>query len=673
MRRSAGAVSAVVAMFMWPVADTGLSGQGPEASAASAQARESTGSGVVAGRVVDGGSGQPVSGAIVTLGGSPQVTLGGLPAVELVAIGMLPPGMAPTNVAMTDVRGAFVLREVPAGRATLTVRAPGYLPGAYGQRRPDGSTRSLSTGEGETLTDVEVRLWKTGAISGTIFDELGEPVVEVGVRALRRTMLRGRPTFVLAGAGASDDRGMYRIGSLVPGEYVVVMPSSVTSIPTSVADSYLTAAGASDPASRGFVGEVNRAGTAAASGGVAVGDQRVQTDYGRALAPSPRSPEEFAVYPIVFHPSAHTPQQAAVVSVNSGDERTGVDLRTGLARTYRISGTAFGPDGPVPNVSIRLVPAFTRELSTESGFIASATSTDAEGRFTIIGVTPGEYVLRAQRVGATSGGGATVVRAGDGTFMVLGGDTPSGPSGADAPGSGTLTGETAVSVTDGHLSGVSVALTGGARIAGRLEFIGSAAPPGPADLSRAGISVTRLDGALVPSPQTRATPQGTFITPPYPPGDYQLGTLLVPPGWSLRSVLVAGRDVLDRAIPLSDDLDGVVFRFVDRLAELTGRVGRSGAGPDTAARVALFPADYEEWIASGMAARRARLVDAAPDGTFDIPNLIPADYLVAAVEADTAVELQDPRDVESLARGAMRVTLGEREQRNVTLSVTRLR
>jgi protocatechuate 3,4-dioxygenase beta subunit len=635
-----------------------------------------TGGAVIVGRVVDAASGQPIAGAIVTAGGAGQFVLGNAAATaELVAVGVLPQSMAPADVAMTDARGVFVFRDLASGRTTLTVRAAGYLPGAYGQRRPEGSTRSLLITPGETLADVELRLWKTGAISGTILDELGEPVVEVGVRALRRTMVRGRPTFALAGSGASDDRGIYRIGSLVPGEYVVVMPSSVTSIPVSVADSYLSAAGGSDPASRSFVSDVSRAGTAAASGGVTVGDQRVQTDYGRALAPTPRTPEEFAVYPIVFHPSAYTPQQAALVSVGSGEERSGVHLRTGLVRTYRISGSVIGPDGPAPNVNVRLVPAFTRELSTDSGFIASTTSTDAEGRFTIIGATPGDYVIRAQRVGASLGGSATVVRAGDGTFMVIGGEGASMSPGASPPGSETLTGTAAVSVGDTDLSGVSVTLQGGARIAGRLEFTGSSSKPGPADLSRAGVSVTRVDGASVPAQQTRATPQGTFNTPPYPHGDYHLGVVVVPPGWYLRSILVSGREVLDRSIPLSEDLDGVVIRFVDRLGELSGRVGRTGIGAreDAAARVALFPADYQEWMASGMSPRRTRLVDAAADGTFEMPTLVPGDYLVAAVEADTAVELQDPRDIEALARGATRVTIGEAEQRSVTLSVSRLR
>jgi hypothetical protein len=458
---------------------------------------------------------------------------------------------------------------------------------------------------------------------------------------------------------------------LTPGEYVVVMPSSVTSIPASVADAYLEAAGSSDPASRALLSEVSRGGTASASGGVAVGDQRVYTDYGRALAPSPRDGESFAVYPIVFHPAAYSPQQAATVTLGSGDERDGVDLRTSLVRTYRVSGTIAGPEGPMPNVTVRMVPTYTEHLSSDAGFTTSTTSTDAEGRFTLIGITPGDYIVRAARAGEAGGG--TVVRAGDGTFVVLGGDSAP-PGGAQGSGDMALSGETAVSVSDGDVGGLSIPLQGGVRIAGRLEFAGSAAAAAEADQARTLVTAIRVDGQSVPVPRALVDRTGTFTTPPYPAGLYLLSARSPRPGWFMKSVVIAGRDATNRAIDLRRDLDHVVITFVDRLAEVSGRVGRGAAArPPDGAFVALFPADYMEWMASGMVAERARLVDAAPDGAFEIPALLADNYLIAAVDASTPVDLQDPRDVEALARVGTRLAIGDAEQRTVTLPVSRLR
>src|SRR5579862_8156328 len=73
--------------------------------------------GLILGSVVDAATGRPVSGAIVTLQGV---------------------GNAPR--AMTNASGQFVFRKLPKGRFGLTATKPGYVEGAYGRRRPGGST-----------------------------------------------------------------------------------------------------------------------------------------------------------------------------------------------------------------------------------------------------------------------------------------------------------------------------------------------------------------------------------------------------------------------------------------------------------------------------------------------------------------------------------------------------
>jgi hypothetical protein len=169
-------------------------------------------------------------------------------------------------------------------------------------------------------------------------------------------------------------------------------------------------------------------------------------------------------------------------------------------------------------------------------------------------------------------------------------------------------------------------------------------------------------------------PTGAFTSPPYPAGAYVLSARPPRSGWFLKSVSIAGRDATNRAVDLTQNLDGIVITFADQLGEVSGTAGRGGgSGAETGAAVALFPADYQDWIASGMMAERARLVDAAADGRFEMPALAADEYLIAAVEVGTPVDLQDPRDVEALARVATRLTLGDAEHRTVTLSINRLR
>jgi hypothetical protein len=70
---------------------------------------------------------------------------------------------------------------------------------------------------------------------------------------------------------------------------------------------------------------------------------------------------------------------------------------------------------------------------------------------------------------------------------------------------------------------------------------------------------------------------------------------------------------------------------------------------------------------------RSRLIDAAPNGAFEFGSLPPGDYLVAAIDAATPVELQDPKDIAALARVATRISVADGEQKNVSLIVARLR
>lgn len=623
---------------------------------------ETSGDGIILGRVVDGTSGTPVPGALVALGGFPPPT--SVPAG--VTLGLGPTGQP---LALTDGDGRFVFRDLAEGRFTVMVQAPGYLPGAAGSRRPQGAPGTITLGRGESRTDVEVPVWKAGSISGIVLDELGEPVVEVPLRLLRRSMVRGRPGFTVMGTATTDDRGQYRVGSLAPGDYVVFVPSTLTTMPVDVADAYLSAMDSGDPNSRQLAGQVTSGGTTAAAGGITVGNQRVATDYGRALTPAPGVGERFAVYPAAFHPASPSPQGATVVTVGSGEERAGIDIRTSLVASYSLSGVVTGPAGPVPNTTVRLVPTYVSQLSSDTGFFSVTTSTDGQGRFTLIGATPGDYYLRASR--APSQVSSSIVRAGDGTFMMM-----DGAGGAGAAADPTvLTGEAVVSILDRDLSGVSLPLTGGLTVSGRAEFVGRAKPPTATDLARGSIQLVRADGqTLAPVQPGRFEANGTFTTRQYPAGSYTLNAGAVTAGWYLRSIRVGGREVIDRVIDLTADLSDVVVTFGDTMGEVIGSARPSGSPAERVdGSVALFPADYRAWIAGGMSSRRARRADVSSTGRFEFHTLLPGEYLAAAVTADSDFDLQNPADIEALARLATPVTVTDTQGASLSLTITRLR
>ncbi|MCC7043993.1 MAG: carboxypeptidase regulatory-like domain-containing protein [Acidobacteria bacterium] len=618
---------------------------------------ENTGDGVILGRVVDGTSRRPVAGALVALGGFPPPST--LPSFTL---GLGQPGQP---LVLSDADGRFVFRDLAEARYSLLVQAPGYLPGAHGSRRPEGSPGTITLGRGETRTDVEIPVWKAGSISGVVLDELGEPVVEVPVRLLRRSMVRGRPGFTPMGGAQTDDRGIYRVANLAPGDYVVFVPSTLTTMPASVADAYLASIDAGSPGGR--QGGPAPA-TATAAGGLSVGGQRVAADYGRALTPAPSAGERFAVYPSAFHPAAADPQSATVISVGSGEERLGVDVRTSLVPSYTIEGMVAGPAGPVPNATVSLMPQYTAQLASDAGFVAVTTSTDGNGRFTVIGATPGDYVLRVTPAPAAFG--SAVMRAGDGTFMVVG--PPGGPAATDQL---ALSGELQVAIQDRDLAGIVVNTSGGATVSGRVEFVGRAKPPTPAELARGGITLIRADGQMSgPTLPARLEPNGTFRTSQYRTGPYTLSASVPSAGWYLRSVRIGGREMIDHRVDLTSDLTDVVFTFGDALGELAG-TARPAGGPasEVSGSVVLFPADYREWITTGMGTRRARRVDVAANGTFEIHNLLPGDYLAAAVTSDSPADLQDPAVIDALARIATPVSVPDGQRASLSLSITRVR
>ncbi|HEX6975785.1 MAG TPA: carboxypeptidase-like regulatory domain-containing protein, partial [Vicinamibacterales bacterium] len=187
--------------------------------------------GLIGGQVVDAGSGKPVPGAFVLLGGGPPPP----------RVAGSPPPSRPR--ALTDGDGRFAFRGLAAGTYNVTVSRPGHVDGAYGRRRPEGTTQTLALAPGERVSDITIAVWRQASISGAVVDEAGEPVVGVEVRALRRALVSGRWQFTTTVSGGfrqffTDDRGAYRIPGLPPGEYVVAVLSTVSSAPASVLEGY---------------------------------------------------------------------------------------------------------------------------------------------------------------------------------------------------------------------------------------------------------------------------------------------------------------------------------------------------------------------------------------------------------------------------------------------------
>ena len=169
-------------------AATIATGQQPAPEATPAESR------AITGRVVSE-SGQPLAGASVSAFRSNG-------------------GSGPRTA--TNSEGYFNIQGLDPGFYRLSANLPGYII-QIPQLDPT-STPLYRPGDSASLTLV-----KGGVITGAVTNIDGEPVVNVGVRALRIRDAEGNKIRVAAFAQPrmTDDRGYYRIYGLPPGTYIV--------------------------------------------------------------------------------------------------------------------------------------------------------------------------------------------------------------------------------------------------------------------------------------------------------------------------------------------------------------------------------------------------------------------------------------------------------------------
>jgi len=231
-----------------------------------------------------------------------------------------------------------------------------------------------------------------------------------------------------------------------------------------------------------------------------------------------------------------------------------------------------------------------------------------------------------------------------------------------------------VSVGDSDLSGVSVVLATGLRLRGRVDFQGSSARPETMRIQQMTINLNPADGRFVNgySP-ARPAADGTFSTVGYAPGRYFISVGSPGAPWWLRSIMVSGREAVDSPIDLrSTDLAGVVITFTDQTNELTGSVQKP-ANPEDMVTVVILPGDYQRTLESGGPLRRVRSMSVGANGQFSVRNMLPGEYLVAAVTLDTNMDFQDTQLIGSIARAGQRVTIIDGGKQSITLTPVAIR
>jgi hypothetical protein len=274
----------------------------------------------------------------------------------------------------TGPDGRFVFAEVPAGIYRLYATHDGYLQAELGRRAAGSAGVPVSVAEGETSSDLEIRMTPTAVIAGHVLLK-GEPLRNAVVRALKPTYVDGERQFRVVDWSQTDDRGEYRLSGLPPGHYVVsaVAPAR----PRIEGESLVTPVMPSN----------------------ANGNQRSER--------TPLTVEslvaaacENAVYATVYHPGTNDVTAAAPIDVSAGETVTGIDLPIAASTPVHLRGQVViaGAAVPVSSIRIALQPG-----DVSYGLPIGEVHADESGAFDIPSVLPGHYYLSLQATAGRDG------------------------------------------------------------------------------------------------------------------------------------------------------------------------------------------------------------------------------------------------------------------------------
>jgi hypothetical protein len=620
---------AVTAFIMVVGPSAAPSGQIPAPAAVQpprdAQTQTAVGTGSISGVVTAADSGQPARKARVNLSG-PELR----------------------RSATTDDQGRFSSSK------------PGYVTVSYGQRRPGpgrpGTAIQLADGQ---KFEAQLQIPRGGVITGTVLDERGEAMPGTSVRAMRYAMQSGQRTLQQAGGGSTDDRGIYRIYGLQPGEYIVA------ATPRNASSADEARMRAEVEAMRARAESMAAAGSA---GGAGAAEARQLLEKVETLqAQAPAQPDETTSgYAPVYYPGTTSPASASSVNVGVAEEKAGVDFQMQLVPIARVEGVVVTANGPAAqNVQVTLV-----NVGFEVPGIGNVSARpDRDGRFRLSNVAPGQYMLIARGTIGGREGRAATMQALEERRLAMGRGANPAPA-AQEP--ARLWAMTDVTIDGRDVANLVLTLQPGMTLSGRVAFEGTTAQA-PSDLSRLRVSLTSADSGgvmrqLGSSAGGRVDASGKFTITGIYPGKYRLSGSGAGQGWTVGSSIVSGQDTLDVPIEIkpNQSVINAVLTFTDRQTEVTGMLVDTKGQPAPEYTIVIYPAEREYWTPQS---RRIQSVRPGTDGSYNFKNLPAGEYRVSAVLDPEPGVWFDPQFLQQLESSSMRVTLGQGEKKVQNLRV----
>lgn len=350
-------------------------------------------------------------------------------------------------------------------------------------------------------------------------------------------------------------------------------------------------------------------------------------------------PEGAFIFPVQYFPGTTAIEQATAVTLKVGEDRGGIDIPLRLSAASRVSGILRSPSGPLAAPVVLTTSADGLGPGVDLGAIEK--TSEPNGTFMFLAVPAGSYIAKAMVR-------PQPVRAESAPARLMWAATPLVVNGTD-------------------VNNVELQLRPGFRLSGRVVFESSAGGRAPGYEMFRRMSVTfeslDVDTQVLSNSTLGIDAAGNFSSTEMPPGRYFV-RIDNPPGWTLKSVSVRGRDISNAPVRLDSDVAGVTLTFTDRPTDLAGFV-RADNGLVEGATVLVFPRDRTTWIDFGRRPPGLRASRSSRDGSFHFIGLPPGDYFLVAVDDAAAVDWQQPKRLETLAQLAAQVTLTAGEKRSI--------
>lgn len=570
----------------------------------------------LSGLVIDGVTRQPVQDAIVVLTSAAAIGNSTLRWQQF-----------------TDAKGRYVFVNLSSsGQYALTASAISFIEGVYAiDAAGAGETSSpIALAADEWQKDRDIVMWRPSTIAGRVVDESGEGIGSAFVRAFKRTRVGGADIFVAAQLASTDDLGNYRLTGLTPGGYLVQVPSVLGA----------------------FVG--------------------ARSTGQFPWAPPPERDGRPRGYPATFYPGARMIGEATSIVLGRSDTKVGIDITLQPVELFRVSGRLTSP---LSRGGLRLVAAGMDALG--NGAEAATAEVRADGAFEFMGVPAGDYAIDSTR-------SVTTLSAAQFNPTIFGGvgmpaPPPSGgSSGFSYPVAAApqvnwnmtrygqndeftqFVGKQPVSVGRTDVSGLSVLVSGGAAVSGRLQLDADAPSLKPSGQEMSFFLEPLSPASGVPYPITIRNNE--FTVPDVRPGRYflrQRGSTK----WVERSVLVSGTEHVTQPFDVTAAPLTIQVTLTNRACAISGTVSQPGA------IVVAFLQQPREWIDFGLNPPAFRVVDVATNGSFNIEPLPAGDYFVAAVSATRRGDILDREFLAALAPRATRLSLTWGDRRTVDLAI----